>query len=183
MRFGVMVMFVGACSFETRVPPSGNLGTPDAPPSTMTPDASTTTSMPDAPPPNMCAAAYIAVPAAQTQSKYRRVQVPKLWTTAKADCASDGGHLVVPNTITEATAIFAFIDPLDTDPYYWAGITDPEQDAQWVTVMGGSFNVPTWGDNDPDQRLGEIYAMIDSSGSYFDYFDDATQEYACECEP
>lgn len=182
MRFGVMVMFVGACSFEMEVPPPSNFGTPDA--QAVTPDSPATTSMPDAPvPPKMCAAAYASVPAAQTQSKYRRVQVPKLWTAAKADCESDGGHLVVPNTTTEATAIFAFIDPLDSDPYYWAGISDADQDAQWVSVMGAPFSVPVWGDNDPDQRAGEIYAMVASDGSFFDYFDDATQEYACECEP
>jgi hypothetical protein len=171
-------MFVGACSFETQVPPPGNFATPDAP---QTPDAAPVT--PDAPPAQVCAAAYVSVPAAQTQSKYRRVQVQTPWLSAKANCAADGGHLVVPNTPTEATAIFAFIDPLDTSPYYWAGISDPEQDGQWMTVMGSPFTVPAWGANNPQQRVGEIYAIVYSDGSYFDWFDDGSQEYACECEP
>jgi len=46
----------------------------------------------------------VAVPAAQTQSKYRRNQAQTPWLTAKADCASDGGHLVIPETATEAIA-------------------------------------------------------------------------------
>lgn len=178
MRFGVLCLFVGACSFETQVPPP-NFGTPDAPkPPDAAPDAP-----PDAPPAKVCAAAYVSVPATQTQSKYRRVQVQTQWLTAKANCASDGGHLVVPNTATEATAIFAFVDPLDSSPYFWAGIADPEQDSQWMTVTSTPFTVPTWGASNPQQRAGEIYAIVDGLGRYYDWFDDGTQEYACECEP
>lgn len=178
MRFGVLCLFVGACAFETRVPPSGNLDTPDAPaPPDAAPDA------PDAPPPKVCAAAYVAVPAAQTSSKYRRVQVQTAWLVAKADCESDGGHIVIPETQAEALAIHAFVDPLDSSPYFWAGISDPEQDGAWVTVTGVPFTTITWGDDDPDQRAGEIYALVYSDGTYFDWFDNGIQEYACECAP
>jgi hypothetical protein len=175
-------LFVCACSFETQVPPNNNFGTPDAP-MAQAPDAAPD-AKPDAPvTPKVCAAAYVAVPAAQTQSKYRRNQAQTAWLTAKADCASDGGHLVIPETVTEAIAVFNFIDPLDTSPYFWAGIQDPEQDGQWMTVTNVPFAAMTWGDNDPDQRAGEIYAIVGSNGMYYDWFDDGEQEYACECSP
>ena len=180
MRFGALCcVFVGACSFETQVPPNGNFGTPDAPPN-VAPDAAPD-AKPDAPAPKVCAAAYVAV--SGMTSKYRRNQAQTPWLTAKADCASDGGHLAVPETTAEAIAIHAFIDPLDTSPYFWAGISDPEQDGQWTTVTGSVFTQMVWGDNDPDQRAGEIYAIVDSDGNYYDWFDDGTQEYACECTP
>jgi hypothetical protein len=181
MRSGALwCLFVGACSFETRVPPNGNFETPDAATAT-TPDTAPDATL-DAMP-KVCAAAYVAVSATGTQSKYRRNQAQTAWLTAKADCASDGGHLAIPNTVTEAKAIFAFIDPLDTSPYFWAGISDPELDGQWVTVTNVPFTAMVWGDNDPDQRAGEIYAIVDRDGNTYDWFDDGTQEYACECTP
>ena len=186
MRFGVLCVCIAlpACSFETQLPANGNFVTPDAPAQQQpTPDAPATTSMPDAPPPKLCAPAYVSVPATNTTSKYRRVQVQTLWTTAKADCESDGGHLIVPETATEAMAIHAFVDPLDTSPYFWAGISDANQDGQWVTVTGQPFTAITWGSNDPDQRAGEIYAIVYSNATYYDWFDDGIQEYACECTP
>lgn len=181
MRSGALwCLFVSACSFETQVPPNGNLGTPDAP--GMTPDAAPD-AKPDAAAPKVCAPAYAAVPATGTQSKYRRNQAQTAWLTARADCASDGGHLVIAETKTEAIAVYAFIDPLDTDPYFWAGISDPELDGQWTTVTNMPFTAMTWGSDDPDQRTGEIYAIVDSAGNYYDWFDDGMQEYACECTP
>lgn len=180
MRLGVLCLFVGACGFDARLPASGQ-HEPDA---SREPDAEVAT--PDAPtdaPAKVCAAAYVALPAAQTASKYRRVQVQTEWLIAKADCESDGGHLAIPETQTEALAIHAFVDPLDSSPYFWAGISDPEQDGQWTTVTGVPFTAMVWGDNDPDQRTGEIYAIVYSDGTYYDWFDYGTQEYACECEP
>ena len=180
MRSGALwCLFVGACSFETQVPPNGNFGMPDAP-AGVTADAAPD-AKPDAATPKVCAAAYVAV--SGMASKYRRNQAQTPWLTAKADCASDGGHLAIPNTTAEAMAIHAFIDPLDSSPYFWAGISDPEQDGQWTTVTGAPFTQMVWGDNDPDQREGEIYAIVYSDGSYYDWFDDGAQEYACECEP
>ena len=90
---------------------------------------------------------------------------------------------VRPETAAEATAIFALIDPLDTSPYFWAGISDANQDGQWVTVTGQPFTNLNWGSNDPDQRTGEIYAIVFSDATFYDWFDDGLQEYACECPP
>src|SRR5688572_21342668 len=165
MRFGVMALTLSACGFEAQIPASGNFMQPDAAPQPM-PDAPSTTTMPDAPPVKVCAPAYAPLAAAGTQSKYRRVQVQTAWLTAKADCESDGGHLAIPETAAEATAIFALIDPLDTSPYFWAGISDANQDGQWVTVTGQPFTNLNWGSNDPDQRTGEIYAIVFSDATF-----------------
>ncbi|MBA3500557.1 MAG: C-type lectin domain-containing protein [Deltaproteobacteria bacterium] len=183
MRSGALCLLVGACGFETQVPPSSDLSNPDA--STKLPDAAHDAAAIsiDAPPPKVCAAAYVAVPPTQTQSKYRRIQVQTAWLTAKADCESDGGHMIIAETATEAIAIHAFVDPLDSSPYCWVGILDPERDGQWKTVTNKPFTVPSWGANNPQQRAGEIYALVYSDGKYFDWFDDGAQEYACECEP
>lgn len=183
MRFATCaLLFAGACGFEAQLPPPGNFSGPDA--TTPAPDAAVPDApAPDAPPAKVCAASYQAVPATGTMSKYRRVQVQTKWLDAKANCESDGGHLVIPNTPTEATAIHAFVDPLDSSPYFWAGISDPERDGAWLTVTNVPFTAMVWGDNDPDQRAGEIYAIVYADGTYYDWFDYGTQEYACECTP
>lgn len=185
MRFGVpsalSLMLLAACGFEATLTPSGNFNTPDAS-APAQPDAARDAA-PDAPPAKVCAASYVAVPAAQTTSTYRRVQVQTEWLDAKANCAADGGHIVIPETLAEAVAIHAFVDPLDTSPYFWAGISDPEQDGQWVTVLGTPFTALNWGSDDPDQRTGEIYALVYEDGTFYDWFDDGTQEFACECTP
>jgi hypothetical protein len=180
MRFGVLCLLLCACGFDRRLAPNDELTPPDTG-GEKTPDAPTTTG-PDAYV-KVCAAAYQPLPAAQTQSKYRRVQVQTPWLDAKADCESDGGYLVIPETTTEAVAVHAFVDPLDSSPYFWAGILDPEQDAQWMTVTGVPFTIPAWGSGDPDQRVGEIYAIVYSDGKFYDWFDYGEQEYACECAP
>lgn len=184
MRAGaVSLLVVCACSFEAKLAPNNELGNIDA---SVTPDGAPDAPRPpppDAPPAKLCAPSYMIVPGAQTLSTYRRVQVQTKWLDAKADCESDGGHLVIPDTPTEALAIHAFVDPLDSSPYFWAGISDSDQDGGWTTVLGAPFTVPTWGDNDPDQRPGEIYAIVFSDGTYFDWFDYGEQEYACECTP
>lgn len=188
MRTGiavVLVAVVGAgCTFEAPVANGPSLPADPNLDAALGIDAR----LPDAVPPpdafvNVCAAAYVTVPAAQTQSKYRRVQVQTEWLVAKADCESDGGHLVIAETAAEAIAIHALVDPLETSPYFWAGISDTERDGQWTTVLGQPFTVPSWGIDDPDQRTGEIYALIYADGTYYDWFDYGTQEYACECSP
>src|SRR5262245_15649208 len=104
MRFGVVCIFVAACGFDAKLSPDDT-----ATDATKSPDASTSIdAAPDAPA-KVCAAAYVAVPGAQTQSKYRRVQDQTRWLVAKADCESDGGHMIVAETIVEAKAIHAFI--------------------------------------------------------------------------
>ncbi|HLL25496.1 MAG TPA: C-type lectin domain-containing protein [Kofleriaceae bacterium] len=179
MRFGVLV-FLGACGFETQLSPARDLDA--APPS----DARLTTDAPpptDAPLPKVCAAAYVTVMGAGTTSKYRRVQTPSLWTVGKANCEADGGHLVIPETTTEAIAVGAFLDPLDSDPYYWAGILDPQLDGTWTTVTNQPFPTITWGGGDPDKRPGEIYMLVRTTGAFYDWFSDAKQEFVCECTP
>jgi len=178
------LVLLAGCSFEAPLGTAQDLGsTIDAP---VALDAAET---PDAAPPTpdafvkVCAAAYVAVPATGTQSKYRRVQVQTAWATAKADCASDGGHIAIPETATEAVALVTFVNPLVSSPYIWAGILDPELDGTWVTVTGAAFGPITWGAGDPDQRTGEIYALVHTSGDFYDWFDYGTQEYACECTP
>jgi hypothetical protein len=182
MRLGVGLLLLGACSLEKTLPPNGTFDNPDAKPmADARPD--TPPPPPDAPPPKVCAAAYVALANAGTQSKYRRVQVQTEWLDEKADCASDGGYIAIPETTAEAIAIHTFVNPLLSSPYFWAGILDPEQDGQWVTVNGQAFPAFTWGIGDPDQRTGEIYAIVDENGNYYDWFDYGTQEYACECSP
>jgi hypothetical protein len=181
MRLGVICLFVGACGFETATPTQPGIADASfSQPVDARPDAAAPS---DTPPAKVCAAAYQTVANTGTQSKYRRVQVQTQWLVAKADCETDGGHLVVPETKAEAMAVHAFVDPLDTSPYFWAGVKDPERDGTWVTVMGTPFTIPGWGAGDPDQRAGEIYAIVYSNGNFYDWFDDGEQEYACECEP
>lgn len=185
MRSVSSLMLLAACGFEATLTPDGNINPTDAKPAAgdAAPGMPGMPGMPDAPPAKVCAASYVAVPAAQTASTYRRVQVLTGWLAAKANCAADGGQLVVPETRAEAMAIHAFVDPLDISPYFWAGISDPERDGQWITVTGAPFRVLDWGANDPDRRPGEIYARVDEDGNFYDWFDYRFQEYACECTP
>ncbi|MDQ3367505.1 MAG: C-type lectin domain-containing protein [Myxococcota bacterium] len=181
----VVVLALGAgCSFEAPASgtPDGARMPDDAGPTLLDAAADAAVVPPDAVV-KICAPAYVTVPAAQTLSKYRRVQVQTTWTIARAGCQADGGHLVIPETATEAVAVYAFLDPLNSSPYYWAGITDPELDGQWTTVTGQPFaNIP-WGSDDPDQRTGEVVILVGSSGAFYDWFPTGSQEYVCECSP
>lgn len=190
MRMGALCVVLVGCSFEAP------LGTPHTPGVVVDGSVEIDATPPPPPPPDaappppdafvkICPPAYVTVAAAQTTSKYRRVQVQRLWQTAKNDCESDGGHLVIPETTAEATAIYTFVNPLLSSPYYWAGVSDPELDDTWVTVTGQPFPIAdmSWGTNQPNQNAGEIHLLVGSGAKLYDWYDDGTQEYACECTP
>ncbi|MBK9034869.1 MAG: C-type lectin domain-containing protein [Myxococcales bacterium] len=126
---------------------------------------------------------YQAVTGAPATSRYRRVNTLTLWTSAAADCRSDGGYLVIPETTGEATAVYSFVNPNGSSPFYWAGISDPQRDGIWTTVENQTFANPPFAPGQPNARMGEIYVLVSSSGQFYDWFDNGTQEYACECIP
>ena len=123
------------------------------------------------------------VTGAPAGSRYRKVNTLTTWAGADADCTSDGGYLVIPNTAGEASAIGTFVNPAGTSPYYWAGIEDPERDGTWTTVLGATQTFLPWAPGQPNGRLGEIYVLVEDNGRFWDWYDDGAQEYACECNP
>ena len=125
---------------------------------------------------------YQTVSNAPAASRYRRVNALTTWTAARDNCTTDGGYLVIPETPTEAIAVYNFVNPDSDSPFYWAGASDPQLDGTWVTVLNQAFTPPFAG-GQPNQRDGEIYLLVASSGRFFDWFDTGTQEYACECQP
>ena len=135
----------------------------------------------DAPPPRCVG--YQVVTGAPATSRYRKVNTLTTWAGADADCTSDGGYLVIPGSMSEAVAIGTFVNPAGTSPYYWAGIEDPERDGVWTTVLGATQTYLPWAPAQPNARAGEIYVLVEDNGRFWDWYDDGTQEYACECNP
>jgi hypothetical protein len=155
----------------------GDVSPPDARvPDARPPDAS----VPDATP--RCVG-YQAIGGGPASSRYRKVNEYTAWLVARDDCASDGGYLVVPDTAAEAVAVFDFVGPGSGSPFYFTGISNPERDATWTTVLGTQQVYLPWAPGQPNGRSGEIYALVSATGEFYDFFDNATQEYACECNP
>jgi hypothetical protein len=180
---------VAGCSFSGSARPggsdSGEVGGHQGG-DAATPDAARTVDAaidapPDAPPdaPHTCPG-YVAASSGGSSSykKYAGMN----WAAAKSKCQSDGAHLVIPETNAEARAVFTFVNPANNSPYYWAGVSDPEFDGTWTTVLGQPFTPSPWGASQPTHNTGEIYLLVDSAGQFYD-FHDAPQEFACECEP
>ena len=128
----------------------------------------------DAPP---ACPGYVAVSGAP--SRYRRVRLNQTWPTAKANCESDGGYLMIPETAAEATAIVNFVNPTSGSPYIWVGVSDTNDDDVWTTVFGATFN-PTWGPGQPTNGGGDDYLLVTEDVQYFDW--GGGQFYACECD-
>jgi hypothetical protein len=140
----------------------------------------------DAPPPPVphdCGGGYVTLGNSGTQSKYKKVNQLTTWTTAKAACANDTAYLVIPETLAEGIAVFTYVNPNNNSPYYWAGIEDPNNDSIWTTVLGTTFANPPFQSGQPSNNSGEIYILVGSNGRFYDWRQDGTQEYACECAP
>lgn len=68
------------------------------------------------------------------------VQSPDDWFAAELDCQSRGAHLVVPNDMTEATAL--------PDPA-WIGISDRIVEDIFISVTGRLITFENWGFGEP----------------------------------
>ena len=126
---------------------------------------------------------YQAVTGASVTSRYRKVNTLTTWAGASSNCTSDGGFLIIPETPAEAVAIHSFVAPDADSPFYWAGISDTNLDGTWITVLGQTFANPPFASTQPNQRPGEFYILVASNGQFYDYFNNAAQEFACECVP
>lgn len=153
----------------------------DAAPSTVDAPVQPPDAPPDAPAANSCGSGYVTIAGAGT-STYRKVNTPAQWNTAKTDCENDGNgaHLVIPTDKAEGALIYAYVNPDTDSPYFWAGIEDMNDDGVWKTVLGDTYANPPWGPSQPDN---DDCVLIGSSGSFYDWACNASQEYACECPP
>ncbi|MCX5741294.1 MAG: C-type lectin domain-containing protein [Proteobacteria bacterium] len=179
----VVVSTVGACSFHgAGVPAIDATVDPSNGDGAQVVDGRVVDSAapPDAPVPHSCGAGYVSLAGAQTTSTYKAFG-GALWQAAKARCESDTAHLVIPETTAEAVAVYNLIDPATASPYYWAGISDQQHTNTWVTVFDQPIS-PHWGPGQPNLRPIDTYVLVSSNGDMFDW-NDAGQEFACECAP
>lgn len=185
LRVASMVVLVG-CGFQIAGTPGDGAASDDAAPGDG-PRADGPPAPPDAPPdapaPRVCGAAYVAVAGAGTTSTYRKDNAGAAWTTARTSCMADGAHLMIPETLTEAMAVYAFVAPAADSPFYWIGVADPENDGSWTTVLGQLVASPPWATSQPTNAGGDDSVLVAATGRWYDYDNDAPQEYACECPP
>jgi hypothetical protein len=149
---------------------------PDGATTTNSPDADTTQPMPDAAidAPAVTCAGYGDVPG--LANKYRFVSTAMKWHQAVADCASDGGYLVVLDDATERDT-FAVDD-------IWIGISDEAEQTVWTTVCGDAATYLPWGANEPDNAAGEDCGRLRvDTGKIADADCDKQYVFVCECEP
>ena len=112
-------------------------------------------------------------------SRYRRVRTYTDWPAAQADCESDGGYLMIPDSAAEAIAVVDYVGPTAGSPFIWVGVSDTDDDDVWTTVFGATFT-PVWGPSQPTNEGGDDYLLVTRAVRYYDW--GGTQYYACECD-
>jgi len=189
VRALVISMTLSGCGFTASAPasdaaaidgsPGGGSASIDAPMSAI--DAPLMAI--DAPAPHDCGASYVTLSGSGTSSKYKKVNTLTTWPTARAACAADTAHLVIPETLAEGMAVHAFVSPSNPSPFYWAGIEDENDDGVWKTVLGQTFASPPFQSGQPTNDDDEFYILVGSNGRFYDWYVNGGQEYACECAP
>jgi len=139
-------------------------GTPsDGPPIDSAPDS----------PAASCLANPLYVSIGAFPSRYRSMSSPRSWPEATTECANDGAHLAVPDSLAEATAIGSLGD--------WVGITDAATEGVWLTIFG---TVPVYLQfevGQPDGGNTEDCLRIGGSGDLEDRECADTRDFVCEC--
>lgn len=179
MRVLLLLAFAG-CGFEVTGGSSvvdGPATSSDAPVGDALPPPDAR--LPDARPLHVCAG-YVTVAGTGTASTYKKFNLGTAWPVAKARCQQDTAHLVIPETVAEATAIHTFVNPSANSPYYWAGLV--RTNGGVVDVFGAAFVDPPWASNQPNDGPADP-VLVDADGKFYDYPSSAAQEFACECAP
>ncbi len=87
------------------------------------------------------------------------------WINAKIDCESRGGHLVTITSQEEND----FVTNLIKSDTVWIGFTDESIEGSWHWITGESVTYTNWGQNEPNDDIGEEnHAEMDSSGYWND---------------
>ena len=167
---------------DASIPDAGTApdGTPDA--ISLTPDAPP---LPDAATQRACqrsGSGYAAVANGAAGTTYKAYG-GMAWTVARTRCETDQAYLAIPDSNSEARAIYAAVSPQSASPYAWVGVSDADDNQVWTTVLGATFTVSPWGPMQPTNNGSQLYLLIDSMGRFYDYDGGAAQEFACECAP
>ncbi|MFW9991653.1 MAG: NosD domain-containing protein [Candidatus Odinarchaeota archaeon] len=109
--------------------------------------------------------------------KYLLIIEGKIWSDAKADCETKGGHLVTITSIGEND----FVTSLLEDMYIsWIGFTDELNEGSWQWVTGEEVTYSNWDSGEPNEAAnGEDYAELLNSGFWNDIHDEP-HAYVCE---
>lgn len=109
--------------------------------------------------------------------EYTLVTISKPWIEAKADCESQGGHLV---TITSQEENDFVVSLLGSETV-WIGLTDEQNEGVWQWVTGETVTYTNWdpGPGEPNGGTSENYAEMYSNGLWNDASGDWNY-YVCE---
>ncbi|XP_061186935.1 C-type lectin domain family 4 member A-like [Saccostrea echinata] len=114
---------------------------------------------------------------------YKDYNDSKIWQDANKKCGSDGGHLIMLDTV-EKLSVFQNIIPENV--YYWVGLEDMDEDGTWIWTNNKSkeFDRNLWFPKDPngnDEFCGMVqYYPSDSRVGIFDVRCDKSNRFICE---
>ena len=121
---------------------------------------------------------------------YRGVSTRRTWQSARQDCMSAGGDLVVVDNAVEAAAIIELAeDPGNggVSPFIWVGLFDDSTtgvDSDFMSVRGGAAPFTPWGPSQPNGGTADCVLIADNNiHDLWDFVCNATQVYVCECLP
>jgi cysteine-rich repeat protein len=77
------------------------------------------------------------------------------WNAAENNCgALFGGHLVVIDDSSEQEFVLEAAQTVEPSRTWWIGLTDVENEGEWLTVTGASAPFQYWGSGEPNNSHG-----------------------------
>lgn len=143
----------------------------------------------------VCAESYTLASAGLT-SRYRQVTTGRGWVEAERDCESDGGHLVVIDSVAENEFMTSIAEKSVTNvdgthQLVWLGAGDSSTEGEFRWVTGSDFDLTFWsgggGAGGANGEPNDLYddedcVEIRADGQWNDDRCDAMLAYVCECD-
>ena len=107
---------------------------------------------------------------------YYRSTGTAIWTTAKTNCATMGGHLVTITSSAEQSFIY------NLWPSGWIGLTDEVSEGTWRWVTGETYSYSNWNPGEPNNAGNEDYVQFVSNGKWNDLPNNYSLPYVLEFE-
>ena len=107
---------------------------------------------------------------------YYRSTGSAVWTTARSNCVSMGGHLVTVTSSGENSFLF------NLWPSGWIGLTDEVTEGTWRWVTGETYSYSSWNGGEPNNSGNEDYVQFVGGGKWNDLNNSSSLPYVLEFE-
>ena len=125
------------------------------------------------------------------KSCYKLFTSSKTWENAKEECKKWNARLVKVESSEENDFIKTELLPTDEDDNYWIGLSDSDNEGDWMWTDGtqlDSDGYKNWGDNQPDNEKDKQNCVLiairtsdpDHNGKWHDKRCSRKRKYICE---